>query len=79
LGEICTLESAGGVLGSLGRCQEVVRLRAMAEFSSTDSYRRFEQTAKRETRYVYDVEVRDFLAAVMFRQWRELAARILEK
>jgi hypothetical protein len=37
----------------------------MAEFSSTDSYHRFEQTVKRETRYVYDVEVRDFLAAVM--------------
>jgi hypothetical protein len=37
----------------------------MAEFSSTDSYRRFEQTVKRETRYVFDGEVRDFLAAVM--------------
>ena len=37
----------------------------MAEFSFNDSYRRFEQTVKRETRYVYDHEVRDFLATVM--------------
>src|SRR5579859_3210541 len=37
----------------------------MAEFSCTDSYRRFEQTVKRHTRYVYDGEVRDFLAAVI--------------
>lgn len=37
----------------------------MAEFSSTDSYRRFEQAVKRETRYVYNGEVRDFLAAVV--------------
>jgi hypothetical protein len=37
----------------------------MAEFSSTESYRRFEQAVKRETRYVYNSEVRDFLAAVM--------------
>jgi len=37
----------------------------MAEFSSPESYRRFEQTVKRETRYVFDKEVRHFLAAVM--------------
>jgi len=37
----------------------------MAEFSSTDSYRRFEQAVKRQTRYVYDGKVRDFLAAVI--------------
>ena len=37
----------------------------MAEFSSTDSYRRFEQAVKRETRYAYNAEVKDFLAAVM--------------
>jgi hypothetical protein len=37
----------------------------MAEFSFTDSYRRFEQAVKRTTRYVYDNKVRDFLAAVM--------------
>ena len=39
--------------------------KAMAEFSSTDSYRRFAQTVKRETRYVYDAEVRDFLLTVI--------------
>jgi hypothetical protein len=36
----------------------------MAEFSFTDSYRRFEQAVTRETRYVYEADVRDFLAAV---------------
>lgn len=37
----------------------------MVEFSSTDSYHRFEQTVKRTTRYIYDSEIRDFLATVM--------------
>jgi hypothetical protein len=37
----------------------------MAEFSSTDSYRQFEQAVKFETRYVHDAEVQDFLATVI--------------
>lgn len=37
----------------------------MAEFASTDSFRRFEQAVKRETRYVYNGEVKEFLAAVV--------------
>lgn len=37
----------------------------MKEFSFADSYHRFEQTVKRATRYVYNSEVSDFLAAVM--------------
>jgi len=37
----------------------------MAEFASTDSYRRFAQTVKLKTRYVHDDEVREFLATVM--------------
>ena len=37
----------------------------MAGFASTDSYRRFESAVKRETRYIYNSEVRDFLAAVV--------------
>src|SRR5712692_4908741 len=37
----------------------------MAEFISTDSYHRFEQTVKRKARYVHDDEVRAFLAVVM--------------
>jgi hypothetical protein len=37
----------------------------MADFSSIDSFRQFEQAVKRETRYVFHGAVRDFLAAVM--------------
>ena len=37
----------------------------MTEFVSTDCYRRFEWAVKRETRYVYNGEVQQFLAAVM--------------
>jgi hypothetical protein len=37
----------------------------MVEFASAESYRRFEKAVKRETRYVYDGEVRDFLATIM--------------
>lgn len=37
----------------------------MAEFASTDSFRRFEQAVKRETRYIYNGEVQEFLAAVV--------------
>jgi len=37
----------------------------MAEFASTDIYRRFEWAVKRETRYVYNSELQDFLAAVV--------------
>ena len=40
-------------------------LKPMAEFSSTNSYYRFEQAVTRETRYVYNREVREFLAAVV--------------
>lgn len=42
----------------------MVRSRTMAGFASSDSYRRFESAVKCETRYIYDSEVRDFLAAV---------------
>jgi len=37
----------------------------MAEFVTTDCYRRFEWAVKRETRYVYNGEVQQFLAAVV--------------
>lgn len=37
----------------------------MAKFAFTDSYRRFESAVKRETRYIYNREVQDFLAAVV--------------
>ena len=37
----------------------------MADFASTDSFRRFEQAVKRETRYIYNGEVQEFLAAVV--------------
>ena len=37
----------------------------MAEFSSPDSYHKFEQAVKRASRYVHDDAVRNFLAAVM--------------
>jgi hypothetical protein len=36
----------------------------MAQFSSPDTYRRFEQAAMRKMRHVYDSEVRHFLAAI---------------
>jgi hypothetical protein len=37
----------------------------MAEFTSTDSYHRFEYAVTKKARYVHDKEVRAFLAAVM--------------
>ena len=36
----------------------------MADFSFIDRYRRFEQAVTRKTRYGYEADVRDFLAAV---------------
>src|SRR5664279_3194198 len=36
----------------------------MSEFPYPDSYRRFEETVKLKTRYVFDGEVQAFLAAV---------------